>query len=145
MTGPASPATASSLHGADRRRPAGRREAGERGLALAVESALLLPLILSVVWFGLQAALWWHARSTAIAAAQLGATITASHDSDPGAGCSSARSMIARADSLRNGHVDCSRTAATVTVRVTGDSVSLVPFWRPVVDETVTVPIERIT
>jgi hypothetical protein len=45
---------------------------------------------------------------------------------------------------LADAHATVTRTAATVTVTITGHAVTVVPGLRPPVTVTVTVPVERI-
>ncbi|MDN5805096.1 MAG: pilus assembly protein, partial [Microlunatus sp.] len=55
-----------------RRRVLPDRGSGDRGMA-TIQMVLLLPAVLTVLFAGMQAALWYHARAVAIAAAQEGA------------------------------------------------------------------------
>lgn len=119
----------------------------ERGSA-SIQMVLLLPVLFTVMFLGMQAALFYHARSVAIAAAQEGARASSVEDGTGRAGAEAAASFVAAAggdDALKSARVSSSRTAEAVTVTVTGTSLSVIPGWSPVVRQSATVPVERIT
>src|SRR5215207_4306223 len=82
----------------------------ERG-STSVQMVILMPVLFSVMFLGLQAALFYHARTVAIAAAQDGA----------------------RAAGAETG------TASN------GTALSVIPGWHAIVQQSATVPVERIT
>ncbi|WP_256791985.1 TadE/TadG family type IV pilus assembly protein [Terrabacter sp. Ter38] len=119
----------------------------ERGSA-SIQMVLLLPVLFTVMFLGMQAALFYHARSVAIAAAQEGARASSVEEGSGGAGAEAAASFVAAAggdDVLKSARVSSSRTAEVATVVVTGTSLSVIPGWSPVVRQSATVPLERIT
>ena len=119
----------------------------ERGSA-SIQMVLLLPMLFAVMFLGMQAALFYHARSVAIAAAQEGARAAAAEDGSGGAGAAAAADFVALAGGdnvLKGAGVSSSRTTAVVTVIVTGTSLSVIPGWSPAVRQSATVPVERIT
>ncbi|TQM57817.1 TadE family protein [Humibacillus xanthopallidus] len=119
----------------------------ERGSA-SIQMVLLLPVLFAVMFLGMQAALFYHARSVAIAAAQEGARASSVEDGSGGAGTAAAASFVAAAggdDVLKSTHVTSSRTTQVATVTVTGTSLSVIPGWSPFVRQSATVPVERIT
>lgn len=130
-------------------RPRRRTVAGpsERGSA-SIQMVLLLPVLFTVMFLGMQAALFYHARSVAIAAAQEGARASSVEDGSGGAGAAAAASFVAAAggeDVIKGARVSSSRTAEVATVTVTGTSLSVIPGWSPFVRQLATAPVERIT
>lgn len=119
----------------------------DRGSA-SIQMVLLLPVLFTVMFLGMQAALFYHARSVAIAAAQEGARASSAQDGSRGAGAAAAAAFVAAAggdDVLKGARVSSSRTAQVATVAVTGTSLSVIPGWSPFVRQSATVPVERIT
>lgn len=119
----------------------------ERG-SLTIEAVLVLPLCLSLVFLGTQAAMWFHAREVAMGAAADGARAAAVEQAGAGDGRSAALAFVADAggsDVLSGVGVASSRSATTATVTVSGASMSLVPGWDPKVTQSASVPVERIT
>lgn len=130
------------------RRPAtSNRKRDDRGSA-SLELLILLPALFAILFLGMQAALFHHARTVAIAAAQEGArTAGAERGTDQG-GVGAANAFISEAggdDVLRSTHVSANRKAANVTITVTGYSLSVLPGWHPKVEQSATMPIERVT
>ena len=108
----------------------------------------MLPALFAVMFLGMQAALFYHARTLAIAAAQEGAQAAAGQNSQGSDGTGAATSFIAHAGGdgvLAGASATASRTATTVTVTVTGHSLSVIPGWNPVIVQSATVPIEKLT
>ena len=129
------------------RRPV--RVRGERGSA-SLQLAVLLPVLFGVMFLGLQAALIYHARTVAIAAAAQGARTAAVEGGTPGDGAAAAADFVAQAggnDVLENLTVTAGRSggAATVTVTVTGTALTVLPGWHPQIRQSATLPAERIT
>lgn len=123
------------------------RRADERG-SVSIELVILLPALFAVMFVGMQAALYYHARTVAIAAAQEGARVAGGENGLEADGISSATSFIADAggdDVLPGTTTTATRTATTATVTVQGYSVSVVPGWTPVVRQSASVPVERLT
>ena len=119
----------------------------ERGSA-SIQMVLLLPVLFTVMFLGMQAALFYHARSVAIAAATEGARASSVENGTGGAGAAAAASFVAAAgggDVLKAARINSSRTAQVATVTVTVTSLSVIPGWSPSVRQSATVPVERIT
>ena len=118
----------------------------ERGSS-SIEMVIALPLVLAVLFLAVQAGMWFHARSIALASAQSGARTSAMLNSSLEAGLSSARSFAADVGgtTLTGVTVTGDRTATTTTVTVTGHSVRLVPFMDVTVSQSATLPVERYT
>ncbi|MEJ7832477.1 MAG: TadE/TadG family type IV pilus assembly protein [Nocardioides sp.] len=125
----------------------GGRRRDERGSS-TIQLVVLLPVMFSVMFLGMQAALYFHARQVAIAAAQEGARDAGSENGTRESGESTARDFIGSAggsDVLTGTQVSGSRNATTATVTVTGQSLSVIPGWKVTVTQSATVPVERLT
>ena len=121
--------------------------AGERG-SVSMQVVILLPLLFSIMFLGLQAALFYHARTVAIAAAQEGARAAGSETGSAGEGIAAAAAFIAAAggaDVIEGASVSGSRSATTATVTVRGTSLSVLPGWSPRVTQSATMPVERLS
>lgn len=117
----------------------------ERGSA-SIQMLFLLPALFSIMFLGMQAALYYQARTLAIAAAQEGARVAGAENSSSAAGIASAASFVADAgDVLTAAQVSGDRSAETATVTVRGTSLSVIPGWTPTVAQSASVPVERIT
>lgn len=137
-----------------RRGPRGRLRAvldgedghGDEGLS-TVEAVFTVPVMVIMVLAIVQAALWWYGRQVASTAADEAARTARAYASTAADGQARGRDYISTVDpdssTLRTRHVYVTRTATTVTVRVTGQVVSIVPFLSPDVDVTVIAPVER--
>jgi len=122
------------------------RARDERGSA-TLQLVVLLPLLFTALFVGVQAAVWYQARTMAYAAAQVGATAAAAENASAGDGIAAA-SRFAQAkggDVLTGSIVNGRRTATTVTVSVRGTALSVIPGMRFRVDQSVSAPVERIT
>jgi Flp pilus assembly protein TadG len=109
---------------ADRR----RRATGERG-ALAVELAVVFPVLLLLVWIGFQLAFVFLANRVALAAAEEGARAARSHTGSAAAGDARAHRFLAQLDSnvLLEPQVHAYRTPERAGVVVEGRTQQLVP------------------
>ncbi|MFC6706503.1 TadE family protein [Flexivirga alba] len=119
----------------------------ERGSS-SIQMIVFLPALFTVMFLGMQAALWFHARSVAIAAAQEGARTAGAQNGTAGAGISDAASFVSDAggsDVLAGVHVSGSRSGNQATVTVSGSSMSVIPGWTITVHQSATVPVERLT
>ena len=113
-----------------------------------MQMVILMPVLFLVMFLGLQAALFYHARTVAIAAAQQGARAAGVETGSSSDGIAAATSFVAAAggsDVLENTSVSGSRTATEATVTVQGTALSVIPGWSPIVQQSATVPVERIT
>ena len=100
------------------------------------------------MFFGMQAALFYHSRTVAIAAAQEGARAAGAENGATSDGISAANAFIADAggDSvLTRASATADRTATTVTVTVSGRSLSVIPGWNPLIIQSASLPVERLT
>src|SRR5262245_58429246 len=124
-----------------------RRRRDNRG-SVSIELLIILPALFVVMFLGLQAALYYHARTVAIAAAQEGARAAGAEHGLTSDGISAAQAFLDDAggsDVLPGATVSGDRTATDATVRVVGKSLSVIPGWTPVVRQSATVPVERLT
>ena len=124
-----------------------RRWRDERG-SLTLEASILFPALLALMLVGTQAAMWFQARSVAIGAAADGARAQSLEQAIDGDGQAAALEFVSQAggeDVLRGVEVSSSRSPTSVSVTVTGSSMSLVPGWDPSVEQSATVPLERVT
>ncbi|MFE3998025.1 TadE/TadG family type IV pilus assembly protein [Nocardioides sp. YIM B13467] len=117
----------------------------ERGAA-SIEMVILLPALFAVLFLGLQAALYFHARTIAIAAAQEGARAAAADQAGSQDGVIAARAYLADAgDSLESSRASARRTATTATVTVRGRALSVIPGWKPAITQHASAEVERLT
>ena len=125
-------------------RTAIRRERGSS----SIQMVILMPALFSIMFLGMQGALYYHARTVAIAAAQEGARAAGGQNGTAVGGISAASSFVSDAggkDVLPGAQVTGGRSATTATVTVTGTSLSVIPGWSPAVSQSASVPVERIT
>ena len=124
-----------------------KRTGRERGSA-TVELVILLPALFAIMFLGMQAALYYHARTVAIAAAQEGARAAGSEIGRKSDGIAAANKFVSDAggdDVLVGAAFTADRSGTTATVTIQGFSLSVIPGWKPVVRQTASVPIERLT
>ena len=94
---------------------------------------MLLPALFAVMFLGMQAALHYHAKTVAIAAAQQGARAAGAEQGSESDGVGAANDFLAEAggdDVLTSTSTSANRTATTATVTVSGFSLSVIPGWR---------------
>ncbi|GAA1988741.1 hypothetical protein GCM10009718_27900 [Isoptericola halotolerans] len=129
-------------HRGDQRRDRG---ADERGSA-AVELVVVFPVVLLLLFAGMQGALLYQAKATALAAAQDGARTAAGEGRTVDQGYAAARSFLA-ASSLgqKSSDVNGNRTPTEATFVVTVTSQTVIPLWSPTVTQSASMPVERIT
>ncbi|MDC5698071.1 pilus assembly protein [Intrasporangium calvum] len=131
-------------------RDAARRlpESGREGGSASIQMVFLLPVMFSMMFLGMQAALYYHARTVAIAAAQEGARAAAAETGTTSHGTRAALNFVADAggdDVLTAVAVTGARTATTATVTVRGRSLNVIPGWSPLLEQSATAPVERLT
>ena len=140
-------ATMTTLRASCRRLIARTAAGRERGSS-SIQMVILMPALFSIMFLGMQGALYYHARTVAIAAAQEGARAAGSQNGTAVGGISAASSFVSDAggkDVLPGAHMTGGRSATTATVTVTGTSLSVIPGWSPAVSQSASVPVERIT
>ena len=107
-----------------------------------------MPVLFALLFLGVQAGLYYHARSVAIAAAQQGARQAGSREGTQASGIATARQFLTRAGGIGvivHADVTGFRGATTASVTVTGQSMSVIAGWRVRIDQSATVPVERLT
>jgi len=104
---------------------------------------VMTPIAVGVVMLVLQIGLTFHAKSVLVAAAQDAARAAqVEHGTVDDAQAVSA-TLLSGEGLLDNVTVHADRGQDTVTVAVSADVTSLVPFWEPAVHVTITGPVER--
>lgn len=125
------------------RRLAERREHGERG-ASTVETVVIYPVILLLIFTMVQAGLWYHSREVALHTANAASTAASAENAGDESGYAAANDFLNRAGALQETGVTVERGGETVTVTVTGRSPSLVPgVALPLISQTSVAAIER--
>ena len=126
----------------------GRRGAAERGSA-TLEIAILGPALLLLVFTVVQVALWFYARSLALAAAQEGVAAARGFAAPTAAGVARAQAFLDRSagDSLQAARVTATPAGIQrVRIEVTGRALSVVPgIPGPAVAQSAEGPVERFT
>ena len=109
---------------------------------------MLLPVLFAVMFLGMQGALYYHARTVAIAAAQEGARAAGAEDGTAADGIAAATAFVKQAggdDVLVGATAAGDRSATTATVTIRGSSLSVIPGWTPVIEQSASTPTERLT
>ena len=145
--GPTPPSRSGLARGSRTGGAAGGRSSGERGAA-SVELAVTFPVVLLLVMTLIQGALWFYARSIALGAAQEGAREGRVQPASTARAQTAAEGFLDQtaADLLTGRDVTVSGSPASITVTVTGTSLSLFPGlsgWS--VTQTAVGPVERPT
>jgi Flp pilus assembly protein TadG len=117
----------------------------ERG-SMSVQMVVLMPLLFGIAFTGMQAGLFFYGRSVALSAATTGARAAATEHGTTTACHQAAEAFITQlGDVLTNPIIDCTRTATTVTARVAGTTLSVIPGWQPRAEQVAVQQVERIT
>lgn len=107
--------------------------------------AIVLPVVLALIVLILQAALVWHARDLAQAAAAEGLRVERSPNVSTDAGELRARTFLVETSRhlLGNVTISSTRLAGVATVTVTGTALGVLPGLGLRVHATVSGPVER--
>ncbi len=126
-------------------RPRARPLRGERG-SVSVQMVVIMPMLFGIAFTGLQAGLYFYGRSAALSAATTGASAAAAEHGTLG-DCHQAAAafLTSLGDVLTRPGIACARTATTITVEVSGDTLSVIPGWTPHVVQEAVQQAERIT
>ncbi|RBQ13970.1 pilus assembly protein [Spongiactinospora rosea] len=118
----------------------------DRGSA-TLEATVIYPGILLLLLLAINTALWFHARSVALAAAQEGLRAGRSYGAGAVAGKAVADRFIKKAGGafLKSPVVRVTRAGNTLVVTVRGDAISLVPLMPRTVEQVARAPVERWT
>lgn len=114
----------------------------------SIQIVVLMPVMFLLMFVGMQAAMIYHARTVAIAAAQEGARAAAAQNGTAQAGHSAATAFVVAAGgegTLRDVRVTSNRGPTTATVVVTGTTLSVIPGWTPSITQSASAPVERLT
>lgn len=108
---------------------------------------VLLPVAVFMLFLGIQGALYYHARTVAVAAAEEALKQGASQFGNAGTGTAAGYAFIAQAGPtvLQAPVVLVNRSSQEATVSVKGKSIWILPFWHPTVSVDMKKPVERIT
>lgn len=119
--------------------------------AVTLELVIAFPSVLLAVLLTINAALWYHARNIALAAAQEGVRAGRAYDGNINNGRATRATAATFVRTTGGGfllapHVDTSgSTSHTVIVHVTGKTVSLIPGLHLGVSQVARGPVERFT
>jgi Flp pilus assembly protein TadG len=119
-----------------RRRRLARARASQAGLpssdrgAVALELAIVFPMVLVLTFGGVQVAFWFQARAMCQAAAQAGVRASRVTGAPVGAGRKAATAYLAATagDTVGGARVSESRTANEVTVACSGSALRVMPL-----------------
>lgn len=128
-------------------RPRWGRGRDERG-SVSIELVIVLPALFAVMFLGMQGALFYHARSVALAAASEGARAAAVEQGRASDGIDAASIFIADAGGDRvilEPSVTGALSATQATITVSGTSLSVVPGWTPRVVQSASVTRELLS
>jgi Flp pilus assembly protein TadG len=116
--------------------------------SITLEMVIAFPVAMLAVLLTINAALWYHARNTALAAAQEGVRTARAYRATPGQASTTALSFARTTGDgfLLSPSVDTSGSnATTIVVHVRGSAVSLIPGLHLGVDQVARGPVERWT
>lgn len=117
----------------------------ERGSA-SVQMVVIMPVMFTIAFTGLQAGLYFYGRSAALSAATIGARAAAAEGGTTAECQQAADAFLASlGDVLTTTRVQCSRTATTVTVQISGSTLSVIPGWTPRVAQEAVQQVERVS
>lgn len=136
------------MTGRTRSRPASDARGGAESGSASVQIVILMPALFLMMFVGMQAALVYHGRTVALAAASEGARAAAAEAATVGAGQDAAEAFIASAggeDVLGDVIVTTTPGTTTITVVVSGTTLSVVPGWVPRIVQSTSASIERLT
>jgi hypothetical protein len=108
---------------------------------------VLMPTAFIMLFLGIQGALYYHARTVAVASGEEALKQASSQYGNAGTGTAAGYAFIAQAGAttLQVPVVAVTRSQYEATVSITGKSISLLPFWHPIVHIDMKKPVERIT
>lgn len=120
----------------------------DRG-SVSLELVIVFPVLLLIIFGGIQGAMYYYGRSIALAAAQEGSRVAAAQNGSTGAGYAAATTFITQAggtDVLQGSQISSSRSATDATVTVRGSSLSILPGLGGLdITQSASAPLERLT
>ncbi len=122
-----------------------RRLLHDEAGATSTEVAIVMPVLLIVILFVFQIALFWHAKQAADIAAEEAVDAAQVATASAADGHAGADSILSQAGNLRNVAVVVDRNTVTglVTVTVTAEAPAIIPFGSWNVRATAQAPIEE--
>ncbi|WP_433498571.1 TadE family protein [Sphaerimonospora sp. CA-214678] len=110
-----------------------------------MEAAILYPIVLTLILLMVNAALWFHARGVALAAAQEGVRVARAYGSNISAGTAVAERFARKVGGslLVSPQASVDRRGDTVSVTVKGEALALVPLLKLRVSQVAHAPIEQ--
>ena len=108
---------------------------------------IIVPIVVLLTMVVVQFVLVWHGRHVAQAAAQTAARSAAAYQATAAVGQADGDAYLQQVgENLLPGRtVRVNRDASTVTVTVTADVLTVIPFGSFFVDESATAPVEAFT
>ena len=124
----------------------GRRTGTDSGLS-SIEAIFTIPAIITLILGIVQVGLWWYATQIAATAAQEAARAAAAYQAPADAGQTRGQDYLHTVQgsggaALLHPAVRVTRGPATVTVSVSGQIVSLLPWVNPTITQQATAPLE---
>jgi hypothetical protein len=112
----------------------------------AIEMAIMLPVVLGCVFLTAHLGMFYLARQAALSTAQIAVEGERGFGAEPGAGQERADRFLAQAPGvLLDPRLEVVNDGEHVTVTVTGQALSIVPWFHHTVTQTASGPVERIT
>ncbi|MGC3994770.1 MAG: TadE/TadG family type IV pilus assembly protein [Propionicimonas sp.] len=111
-----------------------------------MQMVVIMPVLFTIAFTGMQAGLYFYGRSAALSAATTGAQ-AAADDGGTLADCQQAAAVFIASlgDVLTRPRIDCVRTATTVSVQVSGETLTVIPGWTPQVSQQSVRSVERVS
>ncbi|MDQ1391967.1 MAG: hypothetical protein QOF30_944 [Acidimicrobiaceae bacterium] len=108
----------------------GKKGAGSESGVATLEAVLVFPVLLLLVMFSIQVALWYHAAALADAAAQDGVRVSRVAGGSAAAGSARANQLLDQSGRtiLEGRQVTASRSSDLARVEVRGRCIAVVPF-----------------
>lgn len=123
------------------------RTGAERGDG-PVQAAILAPMVIALSLLMVQGGIYYHARTIAVNAAQVGVESSRAYNSSAGAGQAAAQSYLGTTGSsaFSTVNISSSRSATTATVTVSARTASMLPgVSLPMINARAQAPVERLT
>jgi hypothetical protein len=118
------------------------RDRGGGGIELAIILPLLLVLVFGVAHLGM----YYLARQAALSVAQVAVEGERGYQAEPGAGLERAQNFHAALPNvLLNPDIQVSNDGEHVVATVSGDAISVIPWFTQSVSQTASAPVERLT
>ncbi|HEY8527842.1 MAG TPA: TadE family protein [Acidimicrobiales bacterium] len=114
----------------------------DRGAVTA--SVAVLPAVLVLFFAVVQISLWFYGRSVATTAARHGLDAARVENGSSGEGAATIEQFLGQVGGFQADSVDVQRGEAEASVTVTGQAVSVLPFFDVPITVTIDGPVERI-